>query len=371
MQRNRPHPGVAHYNLLMAKDSILVIGSSNTDLIIKMDRIPKSGETILGGEFARTAGGKGANQAVGAARAGGNVAFIGRIGCDNFGESALAGLAADGINVDHVVRDGGSPSGVAFIFVGKGGENSIAVASGANGNLSPADVRQARAIFQNAAVLIVQLEIPLKTVITAVKLAKSAGAKVILNPAPARRLPASLLKQVYLITPNESEAEMLTGIPVSDEAGAAKAAHKLLAWGVQNVIITLGARGAFVATEGVQQMIPGHKMKVVDTTAAGDIFNGTLAVALAEGQSLLEAAHFASAAAAISVTRFGAQVSAPSRKEIERLLADGKIARGRAVLHANGRNGSGALGRALSRRNGVWTGLPSSQVLPKLPNDNG
>lgn len=356
----------------MARNSILVIGSSNTDLIIKMDRIPKSGETILGGEFARAAGGKGANQAVGAARAGGNVAFVGRIGCDNFGESALAGLAADGINVDHVVRDGGSPSGVAFIFVGKAGENSIAVASGANGNLSPADIRQAGDLFREAAVLVVQLEIPLKTVCAAVKLAKATGARVILNPAPAQRLPASLLKQVYLITPNETEAEMLTGISVNDEAGAARAAQKLLASGVQNVIITMGARGAFVASKGVQQMMPGYRMKAVDSTAAGDIFNGTLAVALAEGKSLLDAARFASAAAAISVTRFGAQHSAPSRKEIDRLLANGKVARGRAAFHTNGRNGTNPVSRALGKRNGTWAALDgASQVLPKLPNDNG
>jgi len=355
----------------MPKNSILVIGSSNTDLIIKMERIPKSGETILGGEFARTAGGKGANQAVGAARAGGSVSFIGRIGRDEFGDSALAGLAADGINVEHVVRDETSPSGIAFIFVGRQGENSIGVASGANAKLSPDDVRKARKIFGNVAVVILQLEVPLKTVAAAIKLAAAAGAKVILNPAPAQKLPASLLRQVYLLTPNENEAEILTGIPAGDEAGAARAAQSLLAWGVKNVIITMGARGAFVAAQGIRQFVPAHKMKAVDTTAAGDIFNGTLAVALAEGKSLLDAAHFAGAAAAISVTRFGAQASAPSRREIERLLAEGKVARVRAVLHANGRNGSAALGRTLGRRNGTWIGLSgASTVCSKLPNDN-
>ncbi len=357
----------------MAKNSIVVVGSSNTDLIIKMERIPKSGETVLGGEFARAAGGKGANQAVGAARAGGAVSFIGRIGRDNFGEIALAGLSGDGINVDYVVRDDTQPSGVAFIFVGKQGENSIAVASGANAKFSPADVRQGRKVFKDAAVVLLQLEVPLKTVAAAAKLAAAAGAKVILNPAPAQPLPASLLKDIFLLTPNETEAEMLTGIAVDNEAGATKAADKLLACGVQNVIITMGSRGAFVAGEGVRQLVPARKMKAVDTTAAGDIFNGTLAVALAESRSLLDAVHFASAAAAISVTRFGAQPSAPLRAEIETLLAKGKMARGRAALHANGRNGSSEWSKApLGKRNGAWAGLPDvAQVCHELQDNKG
>jgi ribokinase len=305
----------------MSKNSILVIGSSNTDLIIKMDRIPKSGETVVVGEFSSAAGGKGANQAVGAARAGGAVVFVGRLGRDSFGENAIAGLSADGINVDYVVRDDTRPSGLAFIFVGNRGENSIAVASGANAELSPADVRKARSVFGQAAVLLLQLEIPLKTVRAAIELATAARVPVILNPAPAQPLPADLLKALYLLTPNETEAEILTGMPMSNEAGAARAAQKLLDRGVQNVIITMGARGAFVANAGVRQLVPGHRMKAVDTTAAGDVFNGTLAVALAEGKPLLEAARFACAAAAISVTRLGAQTSAPTRREIDRLLA--------------------------------------------------
>jgi ribokinase len=356
----------------MSKNSILVIGSSNTDLIIKMERIPRSGETVLGGEFARAAGGKGANQAVGAARAGGAVTFIGRVGRDNFGESAVAGLAADGINVEHVARDEHHPSGVAFIFVGKQGENSIAVASGANGSLSPADVRKAAKVFAEAAVALVQLEVPLKTVIAAAKLARASGARVILNPAPAQPLPASLLKLVDIITPNETEAEMLTGIPVNDEAGAARAARKLRASGVKHVIITMGVRGAFVSTAAIEQVVPSHKMKAVDTTAAGDIFNGTLAVALAEGKALLDAVRFASAAAAISVTRLGAQTSAPSRKEIDRLLLNGKVARGRAGFNHDGHNGGNLAGRPLGKRNGAWAGLDdASRICSKLPGDNG
>lgn len=305
----------------MAKLPILVVGSSNTDMIIKLNRIPKPGETILGGEFVMAAGGKGANQAVGAARAGGAVTFIARLGQDMFGDKALAGFIADGINVDHVVRDRTAPSGVALIFVARNGENSIAVASGANSRLVPADLTNARRAFQRSGIVVLQLETPLKTVAAAVRLAASSGARVILNPAPAQPLPNDLLRRVFLLTPNESEAQLLTGMPANNEAAAARAADALLARGVQNVIITLGARGAFVAGKQVRGLVPGFKVKPVDTTGAGDVFNGTLAVALSEGKSLMDAARFASAAAAISVTRLGAQTSAPTRKEIDRLLA--------------------------------------------------
>lgn len=311
--------------LLQSRPSVLVIGSSNTDLIIKAERIPRPGETILGGEFVRAAGGKGANQAVAAARAGGAVTFIGRIGRDANGDAALAGFVADGINVKHVIRDANTPSGVALIFVGKNGENSIAVASGANDKLSPADVRKAKGVFRRARIVLLQLETPLPTVVSSAKLAVATGVRVVLNPAPARSLPAQLLKRVYLLTPNESEAELLTGVTVTNEAAAAKAAGKLLARGAQNVIITMGSRGAFVAGPDVRQMLSGFKVNAVDATGAGDVFNGSLVVALAEGQPLLEAARFASAAAAISVTRFGAQPSAPTREEIQAMLATGKV----------------------------------------------
>jgi ribokinase len=304
----------------MPKKSIVVVGSSNTDMIIKLDRIPKPGETILGGEFAIAAGGKGANQAVGAARAGGVVTFIARVGKDMFGEQAIAGFARDGVNVEHVVRDASNPSGVALIFVAKDGENSIAVASGANGRLSPADVKKAKRVFVDAGVVVLQLETPLETVQAAAELAYSRGVMVILNPAPARLLPDELLERVSILTPNESEAEMLTGIKVTGEGGVAKAADRLLARGVRTVIMTLGARGAFVAAPGCKQLIPGFRVKPVDTTAAGDIFNGALAVALAEGKPLTGAVRFANAAAALSVTRLGAQPSAPTRREIERFL---------------------------------------------------
>jgi ribokinase len=304
----------------MKTPRILVVGSSNTDMIIKLDRIPRPGETILGGELVTAAGGKGANQAVGAARAGGQVTFIARVGQDMFGDQALAGFVKDGINVDYVTRDKTNPSGVALIFVAKDGENSIAVAGGANAKLSPADVRKATAAFAGANVLVMQLETPLETVQAAADLAAKAGLRVILNPAPAQPLPDKLLNRVSILTPNETEAELLTGIAVKDDASAAAAAAKLRTRGVQTVIITLGARGAYVATESGEQLVPGFKVKAVDTTAAGDIFNGALAVAMAEGKPLKLAVRFANAAAAISVTRLGAQPSAPTRPEIDRFL---------------------------------------------------
>ena len=304
----------------MVKPKILVIGSSNTDMIIKLDRIPKPGETILGGEFVTAAGGKGANQAVAAARAGGDVTFVARVGRDIFGEQAVAGFVQDGINVKHIDRDNAAPSGVALIFVAKDGENSIAVAGGANGRLAPAGVRKARGAIAGASAVVMQLETPLETVQAAAELAAKAKVTVILNPAPARPLPDKLLKLVSILTPNETEAELLTGIKVTDEVSAALAAGKLRDRGVATVIVTLGARGAFVVTATIRKLVPGFRVKAVDTTAAGDVFNGALAVALGNGRELLDAVRFANAAAAISVTRLGAQPSAPQRKEIKSLL---------------------------------------------------
>ncbi len=302
------------------KPNLVVIGSSNTDMIIKLDRIPRPGETILGGEFVTAAGGKGANQAVGAARAGGSVTFVARVGGDVFGDQAIAGFQNDDINVEFVFRDKKTPSGVALIFVAKDGENSIAVASGANARLSPADIRKARKAIANASAVIMQLETPLQTVQCAVDIAFDSGVPVILNPAPAQELSDALLKKISILTPNESEAELLTGCKTNDDASVAKAASRLLGKGVKTVIITLGPAGALIATKDQQQRIPAFKVKAVDSTAAGDIFNGALAVALGEGKSLADAVRFANAAAAISVTRLGAQPSAPSRREIEKML---------------------------------------------------
>ena len=305
----------------MPPPTIAVVGSANTDMIIQLDRIPRPGETRLGGRFSFAAGGKGANQAVGAARAGGAVTFVARVGQDMFGEQALEGFVKDGINVEFICRDARAPSGVALIFVGRNGENCIAVAGGANANLSPADVRKAKRAIASAGILVMQLETPLETVRAAAALAARARVRVILNPAPARELPDSLLRLVSIVTPNESEAELLTGIKVNTDQAAARAADRLLTRGVQTVILTLGARGAFVATKEGRQLVPGFKVKPVDTTAAGDVFNGALAVKLAEGRPLIEAVRFANAAGALSVTKLGAQPSAPTRREIERFLA--------------------------------------------------
>ena len=300
--------------------SIVVVGSSNTDMIIRVPRIPQAGETLLGGEFLTAAGGKGANQAVGAARAGGKVTLIARVGRDQFGDQAIAGLRRDGIDVSCVFRDTRAASGVALIFVAEDGENSIAVAGGANAKLSPADVKKAARVIRSAALLMAQLETPLATVIAAAEAAVKAGVPVILNPAPARPLPNSLLKLISILTPNETEAELLTGIEVTDEAAAAKACARLRSRGVRTVILTLGPRGAFLAEANRQQLVPGFKVKAVDSTAAGDIFNGALSVALAEGKTLLDAVRFANAAGALSVTLLGAQPSAPTRADVEKFL---------------------------------------------------
>jgi len=304
----------------MKKKKIVVLGSFNMDMIVVSDRLPKPGETVLGGKFTTAAGGKGANQAVGAARAGGDVTFIARVGTDSFGDQALAGLRKDRINVDHIIRDRANASGVALILVSKKGENCIALASGANGRLSRADVKRCSKVIGEAGVFVAQLETPLATVTSAISVAVKKGVPVMLNPAPAQPLPDSLLKKVSILTPNESEAELLTGIKITSLDAARKAGRALLKRGVGTAILTLGSQGAWIATRDFEQHVPGFKVKAVDTTAAGDTFNGALAVALAEGKHLVEAARFANAAAALSVMKQGAQPSIPRRREIDALL---------------------------------------------------
>lgn len=302
------------------KNHIVVVGSSNTDLGVQVEHIPKPGETVLGGKFVMAAGGKGANQAVAAARAGGKVTFVARVGRDDFGTQAVRGFKQDGVNLKYLRRDKTHPSGTALILIGRHGQNSIAVASGANANLSVRDVMRAKPAFARARVCVLQLETPLAAVQAAAELAYTQGAIVILNPAPAQKLPSSLLKRITVLTPNESETELLTGVAITDEQSARRAAERLLSRGVLVVVLTLGSRGVFVATEGVRCHVPAFKVKPVDTTAAGDVFNGVLAAALAEGKELLPAVRFANAAAALSVTRVGAQPSAPTRRDIECLL---------------------------------------------------
>lgn len=299
---------------------IVVIGSANTDMIIRAPRIPGPGETILGGSFSTAAGGKGANQAVAAARAGGDVTFITRLGNDDLGRQSLEGYRSDHINVEHISTDKKALSGVAMIVVDERGENCITVASGANMNLSPELIDAARDVIESADVLLMQLESPLDSVVKAAGIASAAEVKVILNPAPGQALPDKLLSQVSLITPNETEAELLTGIAVTDSASATLASQALLNRGVGAVIITLGKGGAFIATNEYTRLVPGYEVKAIDTTAAGDVFNGALAVALANGQPLLKASKFANAAAALSVTKRGAQPSIPTLQEINRLM---------------------------------------------------
>ncbi|PTX92302.1 ribokinase [Opitutus sp. ER46] len=304
----------------MSRARIAVIGSSNTDMILKLPRIPRPGETLLGGEYLSAAGGKGANQAVAAARLGGAVSFIARVGADVLGEQAIAGFQHEGIDVQHVQRDAACASGVALIFVDAQGENCIGVAGGANGRLSADDIARAHATIAGSAVALLQLETPLATVQAAAETAATAGATVILNPAPAQELPDALLRHISVLTPNEHEAALLSGLPVTDAASAATAAARLLAKGPKAVVITLGALGAYVHTASGGQLVPSFPVQAVDTTAAGDTFNGALAVALAEGRPLAEAVRFGNAAAALSVTRFGAQPSVPTRREVEAFL---------------------------------------------------
>lgn len=301
---------------------LLVLGSANTDMVVKTPRLPAPGETILGGTFLQTAGGKGANQAVAAARLGGEVAFCGRVGDDDLGRATREGLLAEGIDCTYLrTDDAGAASGVALILVDAAGENSIAVAPGANATVSRADAADATARLSSGDVLLVQLEVPLDTVGAAVRQGADRGARAILNPAPApdRPIPDDVYRRLAVITPNETEAALLTGVTVDDDASAARAAGVLLDRGVGAVVITLGARGAWVqqAGQGGQRIASPAVEDVVDTTAAGDVFNGALAVGLARGEDLPAAVGYACRAAAISVTRMGAQASAPRWGEVD------------------------------------------------------
>ncbi|CAH0997585.1 Ribokinase [Emticicia aquatica] len=298
------------------KQKIFIIGSSNTDMVIKSQKLPAPGETIIGGTFLMNPGGKGANQAVAAAKLGATVTFISKTGNDIFGKQAIQGFQREGINTDFVFTDLENPSGVALILVDAKGENSIAVASGANANLQITEVETAIQQITADDTVLLQLEIPIPTVEFSIKKCFEKGAKVILNPAPAQVLDESVFKYLDIITPNETEAELLTGIKVTDLSTAEQAALKFHEKGVKNVIITLGSRGAYLHNENVNRLIPSPIVDAMDTTAAGDVFNGALAVALSEGQDLEQSISFACRAAAISVTRMGAQASAPLRSEV-------------------------------------------------------
>lgn len=301
--------------------SIVVVGSSNIDLIMKMARLPRLGETVSDATFLQTFGGKGANQAVAAARAGGRVAFVSCVGDDAYGGQVVGSLAQDGIDTRHVFSEPGVASGTALIMIGGEGHNYISVAPGANYRLSPAHVDRARDAIAEAACVVAQCEILPETLAHTVELASSLGRPVVLNLAPARPVADATLARLACLAVNETEAEFLTGRPVGSDAEIEAAATALLAKGPKTVLLTLGARGAFVATEGARALVPTFEVTAVDTTAAGDVHCGAFAVATVEGRPLLEAVRFANAAAALAVTRLGAQPSAPSRAQIEELLS--------------------------------------------------
>jgi ribokinase len=295
---------------------IYVIGSSNTDMVVKTEKLPMPGETVIGGIFFMNPGGKGANQAVAAARLGGRVTFIARVGADLFGSQALQQFQKENINTQFVTQDPEHPSGVALIGVDRQGENTIIVAPGSNRQLNVKDVANAFESIEEKSIILIQLEIPQETVEFAILSGKRKNCDVILNPAPVQPVDNNALRNLSIITPNETEAEMLTGIRITDLKTAEQAARQLHQAGVPNVIITLGSKGAFVSTGANGKLVAAPKVTALDTTAGGDCFNGALAVALAEGMKIEGAVDFACRAASLSVTRMGAQSSMPYRKEI-------------------------------------------------------
>lgn len=301
---------------------IVVFGSANMDMVVRAEELPEPGQTVLGSELVTVPGGKGANQAVAAARLGAEVAFIARLGRDDFGRRLRTVLAANEVSDEYLIEDEQAPSGVAVIIVDRRGENLIAVAPGANARLSAEDAAACADAFEGAQALLLQLEVPMPAVERAALEAKRRGAPVILNPAPARELPAGFLSLVDLVTPNAGEAFRLTGVRVRDLDSAREAAETLRNAGVPQVIVTMGAQGAVVADEDGSWHSPGFRVEVVDTTAAGDAFNAGLAVALARGKALRKAVRYASAVAALAVTTVGALPSLPYARAVEAFLAD-------------------------------------------------
>ena len=295
---------------------IIVIGSSNVDMVVRTSHLPAPGETILGGEFFMNQGGKGANQAVAIKRLGGNLIFMAKLGNDVLGRQSVGYFKKEGIDTRYIAFDEDSASGVALISVDDHAENSIVVASGANMLLNEQDVDKMLEEMCEGDILLMQLEIPLQTVEYAARKAFGKGVKLVLNPAPARSLPKELFRHLYMVTPNRIEAEMLTGIKIANDADVEKVAEEICAMGVKNVIITLGSKGCLIREEGVSYRIDAFKVEPVDTTAAGDTFNGALCVGLSEGMDLKQAAVMASKASSIAVTRMGAQSSIPYREEL-------------------------------------------------------
>lgn len=304
-----------------ATRSILVVGSANMDMVVTTDRFPKPGETILARGFGMYPGGKGANQAVASAKLGGNVALLAKMGRDMFRERLSANLEREGVDVSNVLIDEQAPTGTALITVDSSGQNQIVVVSGSNMELSTDDIREHEHLFDQSGFVMLQLEIPLDTVVQAAQLAHRKGARVILNPAPAAEVPDELLRAVDVLTPNESEMEQLTGKSVDDRERAVGAARELIGRGVGHVILTLGDKGVLHVSATHVRRVPAHHVDSVDTTAAGDAFNGALVFALSRGDDLAAAVPFANAVAACCVTRMGAQTSMPTIDEVEHFLA--------------------------------------------------
>ena len=300
-----------------AQIPIVVIGSVNTDMVVKTSTLPSRGETVIGGQFFMSAGGKGGNQAVAAARLGGNVSMIANLGTDVFGDSSINKLKSEGINCGAISRDKNQASGIALITVDEKGENHIAVAPGSNSTLTPHQIECALTNIPNGSLILLQLEIPLISVDKAIEIARQKNCKVILDPAPAQELSTSLYSGIFLLTPNETEAEILSGQSIQNEHSARAAAKLLLERGIENVAITLGSQGVLFANKQNDQLIQATEVSAVDSTAAGDCFNGSLAVALSRGNSLQQSIAFGCKAAAVSVTRLGAQDSMPHKYELE------------------------------------------------------
>ena len=299
----------------MSQKSILVIGSSNTDMTAKTAELPRPGETVLGGVFTMGAGGKGANQAVAAQRLGGKVKFICKVGKAMFGDNSIAQYEKEGLDTSGILRSN-LPSGVALIYVDSHAENCIVVASGANGDLTEEDIEKSRKDLEGCDILLLQLESPIPSVLKAAKIAHQAGKTVVLNPAPACPLPEEIFRNIDLFIPNETELSTFSGIEVKDVESAQKAAAAMQAKGVGKLIVTMGSKGALICEGGPAIFVPAHKVKAVDTTAAGDTFCGALCVAISEGKTLKEAAEFACAASALTVQKMGAQNSIPYRKDL-------------------------------------------------------
>ena len=296
---------------------VVVVGSFNMDLVVKAGRRPETGETLMGKEFGMFIGGKGSNQAIAAARLGSDVTMIGRLGSDLFGDTLMAAHAEEGIHTDYVLRDTAVGTGVASIWVDADGDNSIVLVPQANMRLSIADIERASESIAAADVLLLQLEVPIAASQRAAEIAKSNGAMVVLNPAPAQELPDNFLAQVDILTPNEVETESLSGIKVPSLADAEHAAKVLLDKGLSAVILTLGERGALLLTSHLTQQVPGYAVKAVDTTAAGDAFCGAFATGIARGENFVEAVAFANAAGALAVTVLGAAPSIPTAAQVE------------------------------------------------------